>query len=289
MDTEHKGQSAGNGCLYVVATPIGNLADLSERAKTTLATVDLIAAEDTRHSQRLLTHLGIRATLKAIHEHSSEADYAAIGRSLAAGQQIALICDAGTPLISDPGFELVRLAREQGYKVVPIPGACAAVAALSVAGLPSDQFEFRGFPPAKSKARDAFFAKLARRPHTQIFYESSHRLGPSVAAMAAQFGGDRMAFLARELTKLHEQTVRAPLAQLLGMLNGGRIKIKGELVIIVAGWQLADDEGEQHRQAERLLSELVTELPLSRAAKVAAKLTDLDKRSCYRIAERLQQ
>ncbi len=274
------------GRLFVVATPIGNLADMTPRASQTLADCALIAAEDTRHSKRLLTHLGVDTPLRSMHEHSNQRAYQALIERLQSGEDIALISDAGTPLISDPGFELVRLARQAGVDVLPIPGPCAAVAALSVAGLPTDQFEFRGFPPTKTKARRAFFDNFAQRPATQVFYEASHRVAESVADLAIVFGADRQALLARELTKLHEQTVRTSLATLAGQLNGGGITIKGEFVIVVAGFSgpATDD---RHEQARRLLRELLKELPASRAAKVAASVTGLPKRDCYALAEQL--
>ncbi len=286
MNTEHKGRSEGTGCLYVVATPIGNLADLSQRAVDTLRGCDLIAAEDTRHSKRLLSHADLTTPLRAIHEHSSRADHEQLVQKLANGGKIALISDAGTPLISDPGYELVRRARGVGIKVVPIPGPCAAIAALSVAGLPTDQFEFRGFPPAKANARAAFYQSLGNRPHTQVFYESSHRVVVSVNALAIAFGPDRAGFLARELTKLHEQTVAAPIGEIASRLNDGAITVKGEFVVIVEG-RSAPDRAQQTDQAARLLTVLLAELPMSRAAAVTARLTGLGRRECYAIAEQL--
>jgi 16S rRNA (cytidine1402-2'-O)-methyltransferase len=200
--------------LYVVATPIGNLEDMTARAIRILSQVDMIAAEDTRHSRKLLKHYGIKANMLAVHEHNESEQIPWLIESLRAGKSIALISDAGTPLISDPGFKLVRAVSAAGFTVVPVPGACAAVSALSAAGLPSDRFVFAGFPPAKAAARRRFFRKHAGEPYTLIFYESPHRIMESLADMATEFGAERQGVLARELTKKFETFSAGTLAAL---------------------------------------------------------------------------
>ena len=202
------------GCLWVVATPIGHREDFSARAIETLRAVGVILAEDTRHSRPLLLHHGIDTPLLALHEHNERDAVAAIVRRLLAGESVALISDAGTPLISDPGFRLVRAARAEGIRCSPVPGACAAIAALSVAGLPSDRFVFEGFLPAKAAARRSRLQELAGDGRTVIFYESSHRVAESLADMRDIFGGDREAVLARELTKMFETVLGEPLQDL---------------------------------------------------------------------------
>lgn len=275
------------GILYVVATPIGNLEDLSARAARLLGSVSLIAAEDTRRSARLLSHLGLRRPMISYHDHSAESRAERILETLAAGEDVALVSDAGTPLISDPGFELVRAARERGITVIPVPGPSAVLAALSVAGLATDQFSFRGFPPAKSAARRAWLEPLALLVETQVFMESAHRIGPSVDAMAAVFGAERSAFIGREMSKLHEQYVAATLGELARQLDTGTIPARGELVIVVAGAEAADaSSGET--EARRLLVALLEELPASRAARVAARLTDVPRQRCFELAQGLR-
>src|SRR5512147_2210202 len=199
------GSRAGHGTLYVVATPIGNLDDLSPRARAVLAKTDVIAAEDTRHTRGLLSSISAESRLIAYHEHNEQERLPELLARLAAGESVALVSDAGTPLISDPGWRLVRAAQEAGAVVVPVPGACAAIAALCAAGLPTDRFVFEGFLPRRDGPRDERLAELKHERRTLIFYEAVHRMPATLAAIAAAFGGERRAALAREITKVHEQ------------------------------------------------------------------------------------
>lgn len=265
--------------LYVVATPIGNLGDISRRALEVLAGVDLIAAEDTRHSGALLRQFAIDTPVASYHEHSDRRDAARITRCLADGGAVALVSDAGTPLISDPGYRLVREVQDLGHRVVPIPGACAAVTALSVSGLPTDRFLFEGFLPGKSGARGNRLRELARRAETLIFYEAPHRLADSLADMAEVFGPGREAVLAREITKTFETVRRAPLAELLDFVREDANQQRGEIVLVVAG------ERERREDVDgdtaQLLLRLAEELPGKRAAAVVADLTGLRKKVLY--------
>jgi 16S rRNA (cytidine1402-2'-O)-methyltransferase len=223
------------GTLFVVATPIGNRGDLTERARETLASVDLIAAEDTRHTGRLLAQLGIGTALLALHEHNEAARAEELVARLRQGARIALVSDAGTPLISDPGFRLVAAAAAAGVAVVPIPGACAAVAALSVAGLPTDRFVFEGFLPARAGARRTRLSALAAETRTLVFYEAPHRISETLADLAVAFGAARDAVLARELTKLHETVYRGSLGELAERAAADSNMARGEAVLVVAG------------------------------------------------------
>jgi len=269
------------GMLYVVATPIGNLEDLSPRARQVLSEVDLVAAEDTRHSGSLLVHFGIHTPLISLHEHNEGERAAELLEKLRGGARIALVSDAGTPLISDPGFDLVRAARKAGICVTPIPGACALVAALSVSGLPTDRFVFEGFLPAKSAARRERLAELAAETRTLVFYESVHRLLESLQDIAAAFGADRPAVLARELTKLHEGVREAPLSDLAEWAGRDPVAGKGEVVLVVAGATNAPVSG---AEMERILKVLLTELPVKQAAALAAEITGLNKNPLYQRA-----
>lgn len=270
-----------SGTLYVVATPIGNLDDLSARAITTLRAVDLIAAEDTRHSRPLLTHYGISTPLVSLHEHNERDRMPQLIAELAAGRSLALISDAGTPLVSDPGFQLVRGARAAGIRVVPVPGASSVLAALSAAGLPSDRFVFEGFLPAKPTARRSRLAALQTETRTLVFFESSHRIADTLADMVAVFGSERPAAIARELTKLYEQIHSDTLHQLNDWLNADPNRSRGEFVVLVQGAPAtATDENE----ARRVLAALLTELPPARAAAVAARLTGWKKNALYTLA-----
>lgn len=267
-----------SGTLYIVATPIGNLDDLTPRARQTLANVDLIAAEDTRHTGRLLSHIGVQTRQMALHDHNESQAAERIVDTLKAGQSVALVSDAGTPLISDPGYRLVRSAQDAGITVSPLPGASAAIAALSIAGLPSDRFCFEGFLPAKQQARRAALAGLAAEPRTLIFYESVHRVGETLADMATAFGDERDAFVGRELTKLHEQGVRGTLKMLFEQVRAGEIVAKGEFVIVVTG---AERTARGAEDVDRLLRELVDVLPAKTAAAVAAKVTGARRNEMY--------
>lgn len=269
------------GTLFVVATPIGNLADLSSRARELLAQVDLIAAEDTRHTGRLLSQFGIETPQFALHEHNEKDVIGALVERLRGGASIALVSDAGTPLVSDPGYRFVLAAHGAGIPVSPLPGPSAAVAALSVAGLPTDRFCFEGFLPARSKARRDRLARLRSEPRTMIFYASVHRISDIVADCAAAFGSARPAFIGREMTKRHEQGTAAPLGELHAMLEDGRIPAKGEFVLVVGGSD-APAPGEQELAEDRLLGALSSALPASKAAAVAAAVTGKPRADLYR-------
>jgi 16S rRNA (cytidine1402-2'-O)-methyltransferase len=272
------------GKLWIVATPIGNLDDLSARAQTILRQVDLVAAEDTRHSAALLQHYRIATRRVALHEHNEREVSADLVRQMREGTQIALVSDAGTPLISDPGFRLVRAAREAGIAVSPVPGACAAIAALSVAGLPSDRFVFEGFLPAKPTARRAHLQALATETRTLIFYESSHRIVETLDDMAAVFGSDRRAVVARELTKLFETVLDDSLAGLAARVKADANQQRGEFVILVAG---AGDDADAARLAEgrRVFELLRKDLPPGRAAKLAAEITGAPRNALYTVGQ----
>lgn len=272
------------GKLYVVATPIGNLDDMSARALKVLADVSLIAAEDTRHSVRLLQHFGIDTPLAACHEHNERDEGGRFITRLLAGDDVALVSDAGTPLISDPGYHLVRQARAAGVTVVPVPGACALIAALSAAGLPSDRFIFEGFLPAKTAGRKARLAQVREEPRTLIFYEAPHRILECLEDMEAVFGGDRPALLAREITKTFETLKGLPLAELRAFVQGDSNQQRGECVVLVAGWTAPEGEQAVSVEAQRVLDLLLAELPLKRAAALAAEITGVRKNLLYQLA-----
>ena len=267
------------GCLWVVATPIGHRDDISTRAIETLRKVALIAAEDTRHSRPLMLQHNIGTPLVALHEHNEREAVAAIVRRLEQGESVALISDAGTPLISDPGFRLVRAAREAGIRCIPVPGACAAIAALSVAGLPSDRFVFEGFLPPKSAARRSRLEELAGDPRTLIFYESSHRIVESLTDMRDVFGAEREAVLARELTKMFETVIGEPLTQLLARVTEDPNQQRGECVVLVAG--RGDDADAKLVEGQRVFAILRDELPPAKAAKLAAAITGAPRKMLY--------
>lgn len=276
------------GTLYVVATPIGNLEDMTPRAVRVLSEADLIAAEDTRHSGRLLRHFGIGTRAEAIHEHNERSQVPRLVEILKGGKSIAFITDAGTPLVSDPGFHLVRAARQAGIRVVPVPGACAAIAALSAAGLPSDRFVFEGFPPAKSAARRTVFEKLREESRTLIFYESPHRILESLKDMSEVFGPGREAVLARELTKQFETLRAGGLQELLEWVGRDADQQLGEFVILIHGVPRAEREVVDE-EAERVLKILLDELPASQATALAAKITGLKKNKLYEYALTLKK
>ncbi|UVK85662.1 MULTISPECIES: 16S rRNA (cytidine(1402)-2'-O)-methyltransferase [Pseudomonas] len=277
------------GTLYVVATPIGNLDDMSARALKVLANVSLIAAEDTRHSVRLLQHFGIDTPLAACHEHNERDEGGRFITRLLAGDDVALVSDAGTPLISDPGYHLVRQARAAGVQVVPVPGACALIAALSAAGLPSDRFIFEGFLPAKTAGRRARLEQVREEPRTLIFYEAPHRILECLQDMEAVFGGERPALLAREITKTFETLKGLPLAELRAFVQGDSNQQRGECVVLVAGWVAPEDEQAISVEAQRVLDLLLAELPLKRAAALAAEITGVRKNLLYQLALEKQQ
>lgn len=267
------------GCLWVVATPIGHREDLSARAIETLRGVKVIAAEDTRHSRPLLVHHGIDTPLIALHEHNERDAVEAIVRRMTAGESVALISDAGTPLISDPGFRLVRAARAAGIRCIPVPGACAAIAALSVAGLPSDRFVFEGFLPPKAAARRSRLQELAGDARTVIFYESSHRVAESLADMRDIFGAAREAVLARELTKMFETVLGEPLAELAARVAADPDQQRGECVILVAG--RGEEADAKLAEGQRVFAILRDELPPAKAAKLAAAISGAPRKLLY--------
>ncbi len=275
-----------SACLYVVATPIGNIKDISARAIETLKQVDLIAAEDTRHSQRLCQHYGINTPMISLHEHNEESRVAQIAAKLDSNESIALISDAGTPLISDPGFKLVRALREQGYKVSPVPGPSAIITALSVAGLPTDSFSFFGFLPAKSSSRKQRYQELENRTETMVFYESSHRIAASLQD-ALETLGNRHAVVARELTKTFETILDGPLIELIDILEKDHNQSKGEFVLMITG--IDKRANNVSIDSERLLKELLKELPPNKASKIASNFTGISKKELYQIAVDLKE
>jgi 16S rRNA (cytidine1402-2'-O)-methyltransferase len=266
--------------LYVVATPIGNLGDMVPRAVQVLQSVDLIAAEDSRHSSVLLKHFDIQTPVYPYHDHSNEKAVARIAACIEQGGSVALISDAGTPLISDPGYRLLRHAHAARWKVVPVPGASALLAALSVAGLATDRFRFEGFLAAKSSARCRQLQALASEPITLIFYEAPHRLRACLVDMRESFGGDRLVVLARELTKLFETVIRLPLDELISIVETDPNQARGEIVLLVEG--AAPVVAEMDADAERLLELLAAELPPKKVAGVVAEYTGLAKKDLYR-------
>lgn len=270
------------GRLYVVATPIGNLDDITRRAVTVLASVDAVAAEDTRRGARLLTHLGLRRPLVSLHEHNEDARTGALIARLLAGETLALVSDAGTPLVSDPGYRLVRAAREAGVPVLAVPGASSITAALSVAGLPTDRFLFEGFLPARQAARRRRLGELAGIPCTLVLLESSHRVAASLADLAAVFGSEREAALARELTKAFETVRLDRLGALAEWVAADPDQQRGEHVILVAGAQPAPATAEGP-DADAVLAALRAEgIGARQAARIAARLTGEPKNALYR-------
>ena len=267
--------------LFVVATPIGNLDDLSPRARKVLEQADLIAAEDTRHTRRLLSHFGIKTPQTALHEHNEEALVSELIGKLLEGQSVALVSDAGTPLISDPGFRLLRAAHAHGVQVSPIPGPSAVLAALSVAGLPTDRFCFEGFLPAKQSARLTRLHKLAQEARTIVCFESVHRIADCLSDLLQTFGSERQAFIGRELTKMHEQCVSGTLEELKRMTDDGRISLKGEFVLVVEG-QRATETSVVNIDINQLLQEITAVLPGSQAVDVVASLTGRGRNEVYR-------
>ncbi|WP_286239714.1 16S rRNA (cytidine(1402)-2'-O)-methyltransferase [Neptuniibacter halophilus] len=269
--------------LYVVATPIGNLQDMTPRAVEVLQQVELIAAEDTRHSARLMAHFGIDTRLVSVHEHNERQRIESIVHQLASGSSVALISDAGTPLISDPGYVVVKGVREQGYRVVPVPGCVAFVAALSAAGLPTDRFVFEGFLPHKASARKQQLKGLLDESRTLIFYESPHRILASIKDMLEVFGAERRVAVARELTKTYETIHVDKLSALLEWMESDSNQQRGEFVVLVEGVS-SEQKPELDARALEVLDILLAELPASQAASLAAKLTGLKKKVLYQAA-----
>jgi 16S rRNA (cytidine1402-2'-O)-methyltransferase len=271
----------------VVATPIGNLEDLSPRGLRILREADRVVCEDTRHSGRLLAAFGVKARLAALHEHNEERAVPGLVAALEAGETLALISDAGTPLVSDPGFRLVRAAAAAGITVSPVPGPSAVLAALSVAGLPTDRFCFEGFLPARSAGRRARLDALAAEPRTLVFFEAGNRLADLLAAASLAFGPERPAVVARELTKLHESLYRGTLAALAERLGADPDASRGEVVVMIAGAEPVEaGEGDEGLLGQ-LLPALLEELPPSRAVRIAAKLTGVPRRRVYELALRM--
>ncbi|MRJ41986.1 MULTISPECIES: 16S rRNA (cytidine(1402)-2'-O)-methyltransferase [Idiomarina] len=275
--------SDSNGCLYIVPTPIGNLADITERSVQTLRAVDAIAAEDTRHSGQLLQHLGIRNELFALHEHNERQRAEQVVERLLQGQSIALISDAGTPLISDPGYVLVQQCRAAGIKVVALPGACAFVTALSAAGLPTDRFAFEGFLPAKPQQRRKRLQGLLSDTRTLVFYESPHRIVDCLADFVSEFGADRQLVLGRELTKTFETYLHGSIAEVQAQVLADSNQQRGEMVLVLAGAAAVAEE-DVTPQALRTLTLLREHLPLKKAAALAAEIHGARKNNLYQLA-----
>ena len=279
---------ANTASLYVVATPIGNLEDLSPRAARLLGEVAVVAAEDTRHTGRLLRHLGLSVPMLSLHEHNEAARVEQLDARLAAGESIALVSDAGTPLISDPGFVLVRELRARGRRIVPVPGACALVAALSAAGLPTDRFTFQGFLPAKGAGRRARLEALATREETLVFYESPHRIRDTLADLATVVG-ERRLVLARELTKTFETFLDGSAGELLARMEVDPDQARGEFVVMVAGAAPREEEEASVVEGEALLAALLAEgVGVKQAASVAARVLGGTKKAWYARAQALK-
>ena len=268
-----------SGTLFVVATPIGNLEDLSPRARQTLAEVDLIAAEDTRHTGRLLSHLGVKTPQFALHDHNEERAASTLIKELESGKSVALVSDAGTPLVSDPGYRLVQAAHASGIAVSPIPGPSAVTAALSASGLPTDRFCFEGFTPSKRGARQRRLRERATEPRTMVFFESVHRIDDCLSDMVEVFGPERPAFLGRELSKLHEECAAATVGELADRVINGDVVAKGEFVIVVGG---TTSQPSAALDVDRLLAELADVLPAKQAAAIAARLSGEKRNALYK-------
>ena len=267
-----------SGRLYVVATPIGNLADMTYRAVDILRDADLILAEDTRHAGILLAHYQIKGTVWSCHEHNERKQVDAVLQRLQQGDQVALISDAGTPLISDPGYPLVSRVVDAGFDVSPIPGPCAAIAALSASGLPTDRFCFEGFVPAKAGQRNAFLDRIAAESRPVIVYESSHRIVDCMDAIAERMGAARLVAVGREITKRFETFYRGPAGEVAGVIRSERDNQRGEFVVLIAG---ADNPDAEQRDAERLMDLLLPHLPLKPASQIAAAFTGANRKALY--------
>ena len=288
LTTPYTGTNVSKGVLYVVATPIGNLEDITFRAVRVLKEVDLILAEDTRHTRPLLRHYGIPTPVTALHEHNELARLDGLLLRIEAGETLALVSDAGTPLLSDPGFPLVREAVARGLKVVPLPGASALLCALCVSALPTDRFLFAGFPPRQSAGRRQWLEPLAREQATLILYESSHRILSTLTDMAAVLGENRQAVVARELTKQFETLLRGELGQLREWVAADADQQRGEFVILIHGQKGAETDS-LSVDGERLIRELARELPVKQAAKLAANITGEKKNAVYQRILRLKE
>lgn len=270
--------------IYIVATPIGNLADISNRAISILQTVDQIAAEDTRHSKQLLDHLGIKTPLIALHDHNERALSDSLLKQVQDGLSIAIISDAGTPLISDPGYYIVHAAHALGLRVIPIPGPSAVICALSASGLPTDRFSFEGFLSSKTQARQQRLQSLCQETRTMVFYEAPHRVLETVAAMQQAFGAERNASMARELTKKFETIFFGTLMQLLEFVAADSNQQRGEIVLMVAGAEEQVDKFILSPEAQKVLTVLLEELSVKQAVSLAAKITGVQKKILYAAA-----
>ena len=271
------------GLLYIVATPIGNLADISQRAIEVLGSVSLIAAEDTRHSRKLLSHLGLNQPLLSLHDHNERSRSAKLIDALNEGKDIAVVSDAGTPMISDPGYHLLRAAQDADIQIVPIPGASAVVTALSVSGLPANRFYFHGFLPEKQAARKTALQGLTAIAETLVFYESGKRVEASLQDMQTIFGGEREAVVCRELTKIHEQIRRRPLAELRQELESGQLDQRGEFVLLVDGAKAIDADVDL-QLVKRLLQELGDSLSAGQAASAISRALKCPRKLVYQMA-----
>ena len=277
-----------NHCaVYVIATPIGNLDDISMRAINTMKQVDLIVAEDTRHSKKLLNHFNIRTNMISMHEYNETQRAEQLINELKQGLSIAIISDAGTPLISDPGYKFVQKAIEAGFTVIPIPGPCAAIAALSASGLPSNSFVFEGFLSAKSNQRKTQLQTLLDEQRTMIFYEAPHRILPLISTLIETFGPDRKAVIARELTKIYEDIRSDTLDNLLKWFQTHEDQIRGEFVVLVKGQELKKSSAEE-KETMRVLKILTNELPIKQASALTAKITGEKKNRLYQMALRIK-
>ncbi|MBB5322652.1 16S rRNA (cytidine(1402)-2'-O)-methyltransferase [Marinobacter oulmenensis] len=282
--SEQQLSGSSGGVLYIVATPIGNLGDLSERAGQVLTRADRVAAEDTRHTGKLLQHLGISKPMIALHDHNERDRFVRVIDALLAGEDVALVSDAGTPLISDPGYVLVREARAAGLRVCPVPGACALVAGLSAAGLPTDRFLFAGFLPAKRSGRKAALEEFRDLTATLVLYESPHRILDLLADLVDVFGRERECVLGRELTKTFETFYSGSVASVLEDLKADPNGARGEFVVMVHGADPVDREGAATLDSDRLLSLLIRELPVKKAARIVAEVSGLGKNELYQRA-----
>ncbi|MEH6651507.1 MAG: 16S rRNA (cytidine(1402)-2'-O)-methyltransferase [Motiliproteus sp.] len=287
-ETNHNDTDPLNTCLYIVPTPIGNLGDITARALEILQSVQLIAAEDTRHSARLLQHFDISTQMWALHDHNERAQADRIVQRLSGGENIALISDAGTPLISDPGYHLVRKVREAGFRVVPLPGACALIAALSASGLPTNRFTFEGFLPAKSLARKQRLEEVVADTRTLMFYESPHRLLASLDTMLEVLGPDRYVVMARELTKTFETIHGDRLGDLVEWIKADTNQQRGEFVLLVHGAEEQVDEEALTPEQLRILTLLLEDLSVKQASALAAKICNCKKKKMYQAALDLQ-
>lgn len=273
------------GILYCVATPIGNLEDITARALRVLSEVDKVYAEDTRVTRRLFAHFGIQNTLESLHDHNELARLEQVREELDKGMSLALVSDAGTPLISDPGYKLVHALGSEGFRVMPVPGASALTAALAVAGLPTDRFAFEGFLPARSASRRKVLESLETERRTLVFYESSHRIVDSLQDIASVLGAERRLAVLRELTKLYESVYRGMVVDVLAFMQQDADRLRGEFVIVLEGTHTEEDNASQGMLApEKILTILLEELPVKQAAGIAARLTGLPRNQLYKQA-----